>query len=146
MSVDNAAGAATAAFATVASASAPVLKMPERELPKFAKAQAACARRWLRPGEISRPSPIERREAKCVLGLPSACWSVHNVRRNLLVDSDWFLSGLCSSTAFAPGTPDSGSVACDQYAMHAHVKLRVQMSAFFRTRNLTHLSVRARNR
>jgi hypothetical protein len=118
MSVDTAAGAA-AAFATVASDSAPVLKMPERELPKFAKAQAACASRWLRPGEISRPSPTERREAKGVLGLPGACWSIHNVRRNLLVNNDWWLSGLCSSTAFVPGTPGCGSVhATNMPCMH----------------------------
>ena len=38
------------------------------------------------------------------LGLPEERWSVRNVKRNALVDTDWFLSGLCCIAAAAPKT------------------------------------------
>ena len=48
--------------------------MPERDLPKFPMAHAQAAK-WLRPGCGQR--------------------SIHGAKRSMLVDSDWWLSGLC---------------------------------------------------
>ena len=68
--------------------------MPERDLPKFPMAHAQAAK-WLRPGEVSRPLPAAGREAGEGLGLPLGRWSIHGAKRSMLVDSDWWLSGLC---------------------------------------------------
>lgn len=79
--------------------------LPERELPKFAKDWPHHS--WLRPGEIkeaSKPSSVGRDRSKSVLGIPVERWSIHSVRCSPLVDTDWFLSGLCCVASAAPAT------------------------------------------
>jgi hypothetical protein len=67
--------------------------MPERDLPMLPKTKAQA--KWLRPCEVSRPLPAAGRETGGGLGLPLVRWSIHSVKRSMLVDSDWWLSGLC---------------------------------------------------
>ena len=78
---------------------------PEKELPGFAKGVPCVT--WVRPRDILQPDATAAsatRGAGTLLDLPEAPWSIREVRRNALVDSDWFVSGLCCAAAAAPHT------------------------------------------
>ena len=96
--------APTAGDGAVAAA-ARVHTQPEKELPGFAKGVPRVT--WVRPSDILQPDTTAAsatRGAGTLLDLPEAPWSIREVRRNALVDSDWFVSGLCCAAAAAPHT------------------------------------------
>jgi hypothetical protein len=78
-----------------------VAVLEERELPRLPKDAPHVT--WLRPREISKPQHVPTQSTyEYALGLPNERWSIRGARRSALVDSDWFVSGICCVAAAAP--------------------------------------------
>lgn len=77
-----------------------VAVLEERELPKLPKDAPHIT--WLRPSEISKPQHVPTQSHESALGLPQERWSIRGARPSALVDSDWFVSGICCVGAAAP--------------------------------------------